>query len=904
MKDIQLRNQKYPLRLINFTDRYMKTAGAVLSDNKIITQPSKLDLLDFFFPSLLIRKLPDDAEEAKYDYTECYILAPRKQGMLSNLGSFKQKINNIEDCLLGNSKDEKVYKNYTVAHNVLRRASNDLLINEKLFRDIAFNLRNIYEKTDQSQKIELDAWLEYLVNACKEEKTRSVCTADRRDGLSFEDDVYDALIRRADSLLQTNDEKGCWTWLCIGCLFGSYAGPLLKKYRPDFSFAHSTVPVSDTYRLISSPSVITDPYFCGREEYLKKIHNMFSEGKRVIFLYGIGGIGKTEIAREYASVYKNEYDVIIYAVYEGSIRDLIIKDMPFETKPPLDRLTINGEHESDEAYFRRKLDLIKKVSDQRTLIIIDNFNEDTDDHLKDLIDGRYNLLFTSQLDLWRSYTCLRIDPIEDENALVSIFMNHYQGYAVEKNDPDLIRLIRTASCHTYTVVLLAHHMENSGQTAGEMIEALKEKGILSLNEVVSMTEGGKEEAYRSLVHMFSIFSFSEEEKRILQLLSLVPLSGIPPMVFRQWADLTSTRTIVSLEKRGWIIRSTGGIALHPVVRRVIHYVLPAESCQLASFLSNAADMLSVDQTWHFSLTEKQQYASIAASILSFLPEIDEYSIRFRQAAAVIYAYTGRLEEAVNLDQKLFAYTLEKEGEQSFETARASYRTGWAYLFNNQAEKAETWMLKTYELLQNIPVNTSGERTMYCGVLENLAKLYLKKYEHSGNPEDLKKAESYAEQNVALSRKWLTNYSKDKRSPAGSLLRLADIYMASGEYEKAEKLINEAHTILSFIYKDDEHKDPDILRATSRKAAVLYPLGKYSESLEEAEKNIIAYRMFYGDDNPSVFDQLVLKYRNCIRLGMREQAEETKKEALRLGGKLCSADPQKLQSLIQQFDDLT
>ena len=901
MKDFQLRNQKFPLRLINFTDQYMRVAGSVLSDNKIITQPSKLDLLDFFFPSLLIRKLPDDAEEAKYDYAECYILSPRKQGMLSNLGSFKQKINNIEDCLLGNSKDENVYKNYTVAHNVLRRASNDLLINESLFRDIAFNLRSIYEKMDSAQKKELDVWMESLVRECREEKTRNTCTADRRDGLSFESDVYDTLIERADSLLKANDEKGCWAWLCIGCLLGSYAGPVLKKYRPDFSFAFSPAAVSDKYRLISSPTVITDPYFCGREEYLKKIHGMFSEGKRVIFLYGIDGIGKTEIAREYASVYKNEYDVIIYADYESSIRDLIIRDMPFEIKPAVERLMINGDQEDDEAYFRRKLDIIKKAADQRTLVIIDNFNAETDDHLKDLIDGRYNLLFTSQPDLWRSYASLRINPIEDEDALVSIFMNHYQGYAVEKNDPDLIRLIKMAGCHTYTVVLLAHHMENSGQTAGEMIEALKEKGILALNEVVSMAEGSRKEACRYLMRMFDVCSFSEEEKRILQLLSLIPQSGIPPMVFRQWADLSSTRTIVSFEKRGWIIRSNNGIALHPVIRSVIHCVLPAETGQLASFLNKAADMLGVDQTWHFSLSEKQQYASIAAGILSFIPEIDENNIRFCQSAAVIYAYTGRLDEAVDLDKKLFAYTLEKEGEHSFETARASYRTGWAYLFNRQAENAEIWMLKTYELLQNIPVNTSTEKTMYCGVLENLAKLYLGKYEQTGNREDLKKAESYAKQDVGLSRKWLTNYAKDKRSPAGSLLRLADIYMASGEYEKAEKLINEAQTILSFIYKDDEHKDPDILRATSRKAAVLYHLGKYSESLEETEKNIAAYQMFYGNDYPSILDQLLLKYRNCIRLNMGEQAEETKNEAMRLGGKIWSADSQKLQSLKQEFE---
>jgi tetratricopeptide (TPR) repeat protein len=367
------------------------------------------------------------------------------------------------------------------------------------------------------------------------------------------------------------------------------------------------------------------------------------------------------------------------------------------------------------------------------------------------------------------------------------------------------------------------------------------------------------------------------------------------MVFRQWSDLSSTRTIVSLERQGWIIRNNGSIALHPVVRSVIRYELPVKTDDLTTFLGHAADMLMSDQTWHFSLTEKQQYASIASEILSFIPELNENTVRFCQSAAVLYVYTGRLEEAVELGKKLYAYTLAKEGEQSFETARASYRIGWAYLFNNRTDEAEEWMLKTYELLANIPIGTTHEKTMYCGVLENLAKLYLKKYEQTNDKKDLEKAEEYAEKNVSLSRKWLTNYAEDRRSPAGSLLKLADIYMVSGEYEKAEKLIDEAHTILSLIYRDDEHKDPDILRATSRKASVLYHLGKYSESLEETEKNIAAYRMFYNDSNPSLFDQFVLKYRNCRKLGMNDQAEKTEKEAMRIGRKFYPKDSAKLRN---------
>jgi hypothetical protein len=49
-------------------------------------------------------------------------------------------------------------------------------------------------------------------------------------------------------------------------------------------------------------------------------------------------------------------------------------------------------------------------------------------------------------------------------------------------------------------------------------------------------------------------------------------------------------------------------------------------------------------------------------------------------------------------------------------------------------------------------------------------------------------------------------------------------------------------------------------------------------MEETVKNLEAYQRFYHTDNPSFFDQLVLKIKNCIKLGNPALAAETKKEA--------------------------
>ncbi|MGY0018624.1 FxSxx-COOH system tetratricopeptide repeat protein [Streptomyces sp. YJ-C3] len=65
--------------------------------------------------------------------------------------------------------------------------------------------------------------------------------------------------------------------------------------------------------------------FTGRDEILEKIHAVFAdsgEGERCV-LRGISGVGKTQIAREYAYRFRNEYDIVwqVNSGYPGTARE-------------------------------------------------------------------------------------------------------------------------------------------------------------------------------------------------------------------------------------------------------------------------------------------------------------------------------------------------------------------------------------------------------------------------------------------------------------------------------------------------------------------------------------------------------------------------------------------------------
>ena len=895
-------NERFPLRMINAVCNYLEIGGKIMTGNRIVTQLSKLQILDFFFPDLFIREQPGTAEETEYDYETCYIIAVRKHGVLSGSGPYKQKLNDITDCLLGNSRQEQTYRNFTDAHNMLRRASSDMVSKESVRSAVISALRSIFEdQLDESRKAEMIRRMKAQIDQSRNQETMNFCTAKRADGFSFNPQVYSALLERISLLYEQKEYCDCWIWLCLGSLLGNYSFQLLNRYDARFSKQLNIQSSFERYRLIPSPSVLVRPGFVGRDDYLNRINDMFHSGNRVIFLYGIGGIGKTEIARQYATVFRDQYDVIIYVLYENSIRNLVITDMPFETDPPVRRMMIDHVSESDEAFFRRKLNIIRRASSERTLIILDNFNTANDDQLNDLIDGRYRILVTTQFDWSTWYPSVKVREITDMESLITIFMNHYHGFAVERDDPDLEKLIRLVNCHTFTVILLAHHMENSGQSAAGMLEALRKEGIVSLYEKVSVDSDRTDEAYLNLIRMFRVSDCSPEEQRVLQLLSLLPLSGTDAKVFIRWAGLSSASVLLDLERREWLIRNGNNISLHPVVQKVIQFTLPVhDSSAVRPFLDRVADSLINDSSWHYTKAEKEQYCAIASGILNTVNFIDDSTYRFFRASASIFSYSGYPKKAVSLFTQLYEYCCSRYGMYTFESADSAYRIGWTYLFNPQMdhalESAEDWLQKGRKILIQAAPVTVDQKAMYCGLLENLSKAYSLQYELGGDEQSLENARKYAEQSVTYSRKWLTDYITTKKSPAGSLLRLADIHMSMKSYEEAEKLIDEAYEILTSMFDGHGDMDPDILRATSRKAKVLFYLGHYEESLHETDQNLAAYPEFYEEENPSYFDQLVLKVRNCIHLNMKDEASSAKKEALRIGRMIYSPKSAKLQFL--------
>ena len=143
-------------------------------------------------------------------------------------------------------------------------------------------------------------------------------------------------------------------------------------------------------------------HFLGRAKELEELHTMLEENLHV-FLYGIAGIGKSELAKAYAKQYKKHYTNILYVEYTGDLHQ-DITDMDFIDDPP---------EISEQERFQRHNRFLRSLKSD-TLLIIDNFNVTAtqDSFLSVVLKYRCQILFTTRSNL-NEYCTFQLKEIKD-----------------------------------------------------------------------------------------------------------------------------------------------------------------------------------------------------------------------------------------------------------------------------------------------------------------------------------------------------------------------------------------------------------------------------------------------------------------------------------------------------------
>ena len=302
-------------------------------------------------------------------------------------------------------------------------------------------------------------------------------------------------------------------------------------------------------------------HFCGRDTELEKLHELLcSKGK--VFVQGIAGIGKSELAKAYAKKYDKEYTNIMYITYSGDLKNDIAN---------LDFADDVDENETADARFSRHHRHLRKLRAD-SLLIIDNFNTVTakDSVLDVILKYHCRILFTTR-SRFDNYTSMNLEEIADTEALVKLMGCFYSD--AEKNRPILEQIIQTVHSHTLAVEISARLLESGIMEPMLLLKKLREeKAALDVTDTIDITKDGRsrKETYYDHIHtLFSLYQLSNAETDVMRNLSLVPLTGIPGRLLANWLKLCDMNIINGLIEKGFVQTVDGRtVTLHPMVQEV------------------------------------------------------------------------------------------------------------------------------------------------------------------------------------------------------------------------------------------------------------------------------------------------------------------------------------------------
>ena len=348
------------------------------------------------------------------------------------------------------------------------------------------------------------------------------------------------------------------------------------------------------------------------EKYKKPTHNFVCRSNDVqeiraklqqdnhVFLYGMGGIGKSELSKKYAQEFRGDYKVIQFIKYNESTKNTIVNNLGFtnadETISYIKQC--HNTNEASERIFEEKLNWLKQhLNDEyKALIIIDNYlKEEEVGSLTELISVGCHIIFTTREEN-PNRASLKIEPMTSKGELLTLFNQYYGKNKSNLDETIVYEMMKLVDNHTMTIMLIALLMKAQNLTAAEMYEKLK-KGIntdistkLDIYDKEGVASSLKEQPmYGHIRTLFDMTDIKNNEayRYIMTNMAIAPANGIKKRTLHNWiydgfskqekntGDLTNINWLI---QNGWIQeeideKDDSVISLHAVISDVANYEL-------------------------------------------------------------------------------------------------------------------------------------------------------------------------------------------------------------------------------------------------------------------------------------------------------------------------------------------
>ncbi len=304
---------------------------------------------------------------------------------------------------------------------------------------------------------------------------------------------------------------------------------------------------------INIPVVQSCKYFSGREKELQAFSEML-EAEDKIFIYGVGGIGKSEFVKKFIKNNKSDFTNILFITYSDSLKNTIAG------------INFKGDKSDEtlENLYNQHMNYLR-VMQNDTLIIIDSFDivPEDDENFDDIMELNCKIIFTTRSHIGEDYSVFEMPNIERQ-----YLFEIAQKLNITDIDKDTLdKIFEALHNHTLACELILRLLKKSAFTADELLNKI-------LNEHVGLDVSDKirkdiSATYYEHIHqLFRLFTLTDEQKNVMRLLSLAPVEGIDDKYFMQLSGVKNMNAINELDEIGLVYYGEHIIRVHPLVGEV------------------------------------------------------------------------------------------------------------------------------------------------------------------------------------------------------------------------------------------------------------------------------------------------------------------------------------------------
>lgn len=375
----------------------------------------------------------------------------------------------------------------------------------------------------------------------------------------------------------------------------------------------------------SGPAVVPEK-MVGRQKECDSLFHWWQGEDPIIFVTGMGGIGKSTVVSKFAQDNKNCFDQVIYLSWKESLEQTLTDDRNFG----ITGYKKEGEEETAE-YFIRKMKAVRRLAEkERFLLILDNFEGNISEGFAELLKVNWKVILVTRRNMELSgYPVQKILPLQKTDEIYRLFENNL-GRRLKTDETAIVtKLAEKVERHTLLLSLIARQVAKSYLSMKQAWNLAETYGVSQMApEKVDYFQDGAERYDKIsgiLKALYDVSGLSDEKKKCLKFFSLFDAPGISVGESRGVLQLGSLDAVNELHEEGWIRIQGERVQMHPLIHETIQQMEWSEKDRECA--KRQMEILCQQIRWEFGTWERERTTSCGqgTGVLEMAKSVLKYS---------------------------------------------------------------------------------------------------------------------------------------------------------------------------------------------------------------------------------------------------------------------------------------